>query len=113
MSAGPAPTPGVEIVVGMPLGVDTPGRPAQNSAGARQVEERAPARPRRRAQERAIRAGKRRHAGVDRRGLCRRSTRQASDEANATARLPTPRDSHRPPGGSVESPLPAPAKPIF
>ena len=27
MSAGPAPTPGVETVVGMPLGVDTPGRP--------------------------------------------------------------------------------------
>ncbi len=27
MSAGPAPVPGVEIVVGMPLGVDTPGRP--------------------------------------------------------------------------------------
>ena len=27
MSAGPAPTPGVEAVVGMPLGVDTPGRP--------------------------------------------------------------------------------------
>jgi hypothetical protein len=27
MSAGPAPAPGLEIVVGMPLGVDTPGRP--------------------------------------------------------------------------------------
>ena len=27
MSAGPAPIPGVETVVGMPLGVDTPARP--------------------------------------------------------------------------------------